>query len=60
MLHFPLDGCDTFQENGKNGGIVRDGCLYWILDPNWKYNYPYAGMICMIAAAPVLSFGTHC
>lgn len=40
-LHVPIDGCHQKTENEKNGGIWRDGCVWWIVDPAPAKNQPY-------------------
>ena len=45
QLHHPLDGCNTGSENGKRGGVIYHDCVYWVLDPNPRVNYPYEGLI---------------
>ena len=45
MLHVALDNCDVQAEDGKYGGLVLDVCVWWVLDPNPRVNWPYTGKI---------------
>lgn len=46
-LHDPLDHCDSDAENGKNGGLYLNECVWWIIDPAPSTNQPYPfGVTC--------------
>jgi len=36
-LHVPVDACDCDGVDGKHGGVVRNNCYYWRVDPNIRW-----------------------
>ncbi|KAK8071957.1 (Trans)glycosidase [Apiospora saccharicola] len=38
----PVDGCDCGGAGSKQGGIVRNNCITWRLDPNYQ-----SGSVCL-------------
>ncbi|KAK4101428.1 hypothetical protein N658DRAFT_507012 [Parathielavia hyrcaniae] len=36
-LHVAVDSCDCGGVDGKHGGVVRNNCFYWRVDPNVRW-----------------------